>query len=228
MTLEGDLYETVEAMVQPIIKSNARRFRRQLGMTTDEAEAEARYGLMLALRKYDYNDARGGIYNFAATAVRRHFLKVWAHHRAQQRHPHLIAVDSDGKRRALPSGFVGDGDDVIDALPGLLGAPEGPLMLREGVDTAERLRAALKARLNERDQLVLECKIAPPRGLQMLMCEECVEEPTIPMIGQHLGLTKNAVDWALKRIREATVDLIASEFSELASLTVVQGYTGRR
>lgn len=232
--MERDLYEQVEGMVEPIIRSNARRFRRQLGMTMDDALQEARVGLMLALREYDYNASRGGVYNFASTAVRRHFLKKWIAHRAQARRPHVIVIDGN-KKTAVPTGFIdpeaffGSVGDFMDALPGLLGGPEDPLLAREGERTAVDLRAALEGRLNPRDRAVLECKIDPPRGLRMLMCEECATEPTIPLICRHLGLSKNAVDWALRRIREVTADLIVSDahFSELASLRVFQGYAER-
>jgi len=229
--MEQDLYGQVESLVIPIIESNAKKFHRQLNMTLDEARQEARIGLMLALREYDYNASRGGIYNYAAKAVRRHFLKVWAAFRTQSRHPHMVVIQ-DGKKKAVPVAFAEPDPwiegDFMDALPGLLGPPEAPLLLREGEDTARRLRAALEGSLSDRDRAVLECKIDPPRGLRMLMCEECATEPTIQLIGRYLGLSKNAVDWALRRIREVTADLVAEEFSELSSLAVVQGYAERQ
>lgn len=227
LDLEKDLYQQVEAMASRIIDSNAERFYRQLNMTLDEAKQEARFGLMLALREYDYNASRGGVYSFAAVAVRRHFLKAWAAYRTQRRHPHMVVVDDDGRRRAVPLSFAELGPwvegDVMDALPGSLWSPEAPQMLREGEDTARRLRAALEGYLSPKDRAVLACKIDPPRGLRMLMCEACATEPTITLIGRHLGLSKNAVDWALRRIRETAIDLITrGEFSELSSLAVVQ------
>lgn len=231
LNVQECLYEQVESMVTPIIESNAKKFHRQLNMTLDEARQEARFGLMLALREYDYNASRGGVFNFASTAVLRHFLKVWAAYRTQQRHPHMVVVDDSGNRKAVPVAFAEPDPscegDFLDALPGLLEATDGPLMLREGEGTAQRLRTALEGQLSPRDRAVLECKIDPPRGLRMLMCAECTPEPTIQLIGRHLGLSKNAVDWALRRIRETTLTLIAGEFSELSSLAVVQGYAER-
>lgn len=244
MTVSGELYREVEQLVWPVLNSNARRFRRQLNMTMEEAIQEARYGLMLALRQYDYNESHGGIYSFAAKSVRRHFLKAWMAYRTQARHPHVVIVDEMGKRKAVLQNFVdhesivadtfrvGGRNQVgsaqsrrgsfIDAIPGALGAPDADRVRRDSEETVRRLLEAIEASLSDKDRAVLQCKIDPPRGLQAIMFDECATEPTIPMICKHLGISKNAVDWAIRRIREATSTLIQRDFSEMRDLTVFQ------
>ncbi len=238
------IYRNVETMVKPILESNAKRFARQLDMTFAEALQEARYGLMLALRKYDYNDSRGGIFNFAKTAVRRHFLKVWAVQSAQSRRPHVHVVQDDGSRCTLPVPFLDQGKhynvpkslsahqyspvDFMDSFESTLSRPDAPIVEKEVSDTATAFRSALEHSLSDRDRDVLRCKIDPPRGLVMLMLDELAVEPTIPLIGRYLNLSKNEVDWAIRRIRDAALELVTRDFSDLADLAIVRSYVERR
>jgi RNA polymerase sigma factor (sigma-70 family) len=246
---DNAIYQEVEKMVTPILEGNARRFRRQLGMTDEEAMQEARFGLMLALRKYDYNDSRGGFYNFVSIAVRRHFLRTLAGARTQSRQPHLRVVDEAGKRvilrlpfaepKPLPSGQIRSRTsgqinfdslpaDFMDTIEAPMSAPDASLMEADRERAATAFQAALENALSERDRRVLRCKSDPPRGLRMLMLDELATEPTIPMIGEFLGLSKNEVDWALRRIREAALELIARDFSDLTDSAIVRGYVDRR
>jgi len=227
------IYKAVEVMVRPILQSNARKFARQLGMSYAEAIQEARFGLLLALRKYDYNDSRGGIFNFAKIAVRRHFLKVWAVQRAQARRPHVFVVAEDGKRKTLSLPFVEPSttqpvSDFMDSFEGTLSAPDAPLVEADANQTATAFQTALEGELSERDRQVLRCKFDPPRGLRMLMLDELADEPTIPLIGRYLGLSKNEVDWAVRRIRDAAIELIGRDFSDLTDLAIVRAYVERR
>lgn len=234
------IYKEVEAMVLPILRANARRFARQLGLSHDEAMQEARYGLLLGLQRYDYNDSKGGIYNFVKTVVRRHFLKVWAEYRAQSRRPHLQIIDENGKRVCLPGKFYRDrprarndrrtkprSSDFLDTLESSIPAPDAVIMELESGLRARTFQEALGQVLSERDRQVLECKCDPPRGLRMIMLDELATEPTIPMIGQFLGLSKNEIDWALRRIRDAALVLIGREFSDLTDFSVVRAYVER-
>lgn len=235
------IYIEVEAMVFPILRANARRFMRQLGLSYEEALQEARYGLLLGLQRYNYNDSKGGIYNYVKMVVWRHFLKVWAEHRAQARRPHLQIVDEDGKRVCLPMPFLRErpphrggparglpqSQDFLDTLESELAAPDAEIIASEGDLRARAFREALSGALSERDRQVLECKYEPPRGLRMLMLDELAIEPTIPMIGKYLGLSKNEIDWALRRIREAALSLIAREFSDLTDFSIVRAYVER-
>lgn len=242
------IYQKIEALVRPILESNAKKFATQLNLTYAEALQEARYGLMLALRKYDYNDSQGGIFNFFKVAVRRHFLKTWAVQKTQQRRPHVKVTNEDGKRVSLPVPFVdhdlvvisgdeamhvkrrdlGGTGDFMDTFVAPPSAPDSKLISTEAESTASALQRALANVLSERDRQVFECKYAPPRGLLMLMLDDLADEPTIPLIGRYLGLSKNEVDWALKRIREAALALIGRDFSDLADLSIVRAYAERR
>lgn len=234
------MYRQVEDMVKPIMESNARGFSRQLGLTHDEALQEARLALVMALREYDYNKSRGGIYNYAKTAVRRHFLKRWAFHRAQARRPHVVATNDDGKRVAKPVAFaeylptIRNGEsrrefegDFMDMIPAVMcPTPEAGLETAEAERTAGDFLKALEDALTERDREVLRCKYDPPRGLRMLMLDELTDEPTIPLIGRYLNLSKNEVDWAIRRIRATALQVIASEFSDLTDFSIVRSYVG--
>jgi hypothetical protein len=243
-----EIYRKAEGIVRPILESNAKRFARQLDMTYPEALQEARYGLVLALRRYDYNASKGGIFNFVKVAVRRHFLKLWAEYRTQARRPHVQVTSEDGKRMSLPVPFVehrvegrgvifSDGGvgghrmtgDFMDSFESaLLELPDATLIESEACTTTSAFQVALENALSERDREVLRCKHDPPRGLVMLMLDDLATEPTIPLIGRYLGLSKNEVDWALRRIREAALSLIGRDFSELTDLSVVRAYVERR
>jgi hypothetical protein len=242
------IYQGVEKLVRPILESNARRFERQLNLTREEALQEARLGLICALAKYDYNASRGGIYNFAKIAVRRHFLKEWAKYRTQCRLPHLI-VEKDGKREPLWLPFEepklmrenwrgGSNNkiarnthagppDFLDLIESPVSAPDASLAEADEERTASAFQVQLAGVLSERDRHVLECKSNPPRGLRMLMLDELATEPTIPLICRFLGLSKNEVDWALRRIREAALELISRDFSDLTDSTIVRTYVDR-
>lgn len=234
------IYRDVEAMVRPILESNAKRFATQFNMTYAEALQEARFGLMLALRRYDYNNSRGGIFNYVKTAVRRHFLKKWAVERTQARRPHVQVVSEDGKRVSLPVPFVQPSDrpsrllfnpnqsDFMDSFESPLSAPDSVRECADAEQVASDFQIALEGALSERDLQVLRCKSNPPRALRMLMLDELTDEATIPLIGRYLGLSKNEVDWALRRIREAALALIGRDFSDLADRSVVRAYAERR
>lgn len=236
MNDDDAIYRQVEEMVKPIVESNARRFAQQLGMTIDEARQEARYGLMEALREYNYNSARGGIYNYVKTAVRRHFLKLWATARAQKRRPHVFTIDDKtGRRVAKAVPFADhstrpDDADFMDTLVSPIDQFPAADVLIEQEDRRLASLAFMKAledALAPRDLEVLRCKYNPPRGLRMLMLDELAIEPTIPLIGKHLHLSKNEVDWALRRIREKALELlVAEEFSDLGDLSLVRPHGG--
>jgi hypothetical protein len=98
----------------------------------------------------------------------------------------------------------------------------------EAGDVATAFQTALEDTLSERDRQVLRCKSDPPRGLKMLMLDELTTEPTIPLIGRYLGLSKNEVDWAIRRIRDAAIALLGHDFSDLADLAIVRAYVERR
>jgi RNA polymerase sigma factor (sigma-70 family) len=242
MDYQDAIYRKAEAMVRPILESNAKRFARQLDMTYAESLQEARYGLVLALREYDYNASKGGIFNFVKVAVRRHFLKAWAVHRTQARRPHVQVTAEDGKRVSLPVPFVTDSvqgrdvfrstgagaSDFMDSFESALSAPDSMLIEIDENTTTSAFQAALENALSERDRQVLLCKHDPPRGLRMLMLDDLTDEPTIPLIGRYLGLSKNEVDWALRRIREAALSLMGRDFSDLTDLSIVRAYVERR
>lgn len=232
MDYQDEIYRKAEALVRPILESNAKRFARQLDMTYAEALQEARYGLALALREYNYNASKGGIFNFVKTSVRRHFLKAWAVHGTQGRRPHVQVTDDEGKRTSLPVPFVEPPvraqGDFMDSFESVLLAPDAMLIESEASVTTSAFQTALENALSDRDRDVLRCKCDPPRGLRMLMLDDLLDEPTIPLIGRYLGLSKNEVDWALRRIREAAIALMGRDFSDLTELSIVRAYVERR
>lgn len=217
-------YADVERLCKKTVVGNAKRFAKQLGMTEDEALAEARYALFLAMRSYDYNQSGGGLFLYVSRSIRRHFLNAWAHKRAQRRNPTVPVRDGERQRyetvTAPPvmerQGDVWDFEAFLERHSSRASdAPDARLADEEGGDTVRRILEALRGVLRAEDMAILECRVDPPQELRMLMCDEMAEEPTIVMIGKHLGLSKNSVDWSLKRIRRQAKRLIAREFSEL-------------
>jgi hypothetical protein len=150
---------------------------------------------------------------------------MWVGSRRQIRHPHAVVVDEAGMKKMVPVSFIVDKEDADgdfwDFVSGSV--PQGSVV-NEFEGLSDRLQTALMDRLSECDLNVLMCRIDPPRGLRMIMCDHCAKEPTILMIGEHLGIGKNGVDWALRRIRSTAMDLISRQFSELADFPVVKGY----
>lgn len=221
MSVENDLYNQVEMMVQPIIQSNAKKFYITLSLSFDEAVQEARIALMIALRKYDYNASGGGIYNFASTSVRRHFLKMVAAKRAQKRTPHM-KVSEEGVSSTYY--FYNEKLPQEGLLSGDTPTPEQNNIYQDSKVVANELEKALMNALDEREKNVFQCKINPSRELRMLMVEECEQSPTIPTIGKHLSLSKNAIDWSIKKIKETAVIVIQTRFSDLTDNEVVRYY----
>lgn len=224
---EGQLFDQVERMVRPIIVSNAGRFRKQLGMTKDEAIQEARIALMLALRQYDYNDSRGGIYRFVQTSVRHHFTNRLAAHRRLKHTPHVVAVEG-GKRTVTRVGFEcpaaeDDESDFIASIPAPVSPSDG--LVDDGGQMIQDFHGRLTGALAPLERNVLKCKTDPPADIRMMMIDEGSEEPTVRMIGAFLGLTRNQIDWSTKRIREVASRLVRQrEFSDLAVTAVVSSY----
>lgn len=227
--MNDEMFQQIEAMVQPIIMSNATRFARKLDMTVDDAKQEARIALLLAFQKYDYNDSRGGIFNFAARSVRNYFLKQFYARKAQMRVPHVVYRDGDGQRKVSKMNAesfetISPGDFVALCKRTTL-TPEDELQAVDQEARVRELRIRLMNNLGPREKLVFECREDPPSGLLTLMFDECETQPTIPLIAKHLGLSKNAVDWSISKIRRTYVRLVESEdFSDICERAVVRGH----
>lgn len=228
---QDDIFDQIEAAVAPILESNAKRFFNQLGMTRDAARNEARYGLLVALRNYDYNDSKGGIYNFASTSLRLHFLALLRKSRRAKRVPHVVDTGKGG-RLVLRMALLGDepstdssGGGVLESLSDPAHAPDTRRVWQDSEIAARTLHAALMGVLGPREIDVLACRMDPPRALRMIMFEECQERPTMPVVCRYLGLSRNQADWALRKIRHETVRLIREgDFSGMEAHDLVRSY----
>lgn len=225
--IDNLLYSQIESIVSPIIDSNASRYHRSLEMTVEEAKQEARIALMFGLGKYDYNDSRGGVCVFADRVIRNHFLKLVKANNTHIRSPN-VCDRSDGRLRRIrvkPSN--------VSSEYGLFAVenrtPERQILEKDSQRVVEMFHNVLESNLTDRDRKVFRCKTDPPRGLRIIMIEECRPKPTIPMIGKHLGMSKNSVDWSIKRIRQTAIGIIRSEpqFSELIDFEVVKSCDDR-
>lgn len=233
IAIEASLFADVEKITSPIVESVVRLFATQLDVSPEDVRQEARIALLKALRKYDYNASAGGMLMFFRKSIRRRLLHSLVHSRRQLRHPH-VRIEEGGKRVSKPVPFEQpsawltrrhhdasnpqDEHSGCDWMDGFASPDEDPEMLllrKEEESTVDRMRRRLERTLDARERDVLRCKINPPRGLQLIMCEDFAEEPSLSMICKHLQLTKNMVDVAMRRIREqAREQVFAADVAE--------------
>jgi RNA polymerase sigma factor (sigma-70 family) len=215
------IFKDVLAVVDPIIWSEAKRFLRSLSaglaLSLDDIVQEGRIALMGALPHYDYDKSRGGIRSFVRRTVRNAFCALNYAARAQRRQPRTVVEDEDGTQRhvRLPVESIEASEGRIDPED----AGEGPEQLAIIGEMEERinvLRLRLLVELDDRERAVFECQALPSDEFLSWLSGQNIQRPTIEVIGWYLGLTKNEVDWSVKKIKGLFTSILEEdEYSDL-------------
>jgi len=235
--VDHELYSDIERELMPIIRSAARRFAPGLGIGVEDAVQEGRLALMLALKGYDYNLSKGGIYNFARKAVRNAMCGL------------LYSATTLGR---CPRVVMEEGGElvVVKMWPTLMDAPEvhpdreaktpeEMVIESEFADKIRVLRMRLVNRLNPFQRKVLGCISRNNIRFETFLRNRDEPEATHALIGEWLGMgvveegaklasasrqkQKNAVDWAVHKIKRHFTILMEDEFSDIVEEAIQAG-----
>lgn len=219
--LDPDLYRDVEREVMPIIRGAAGAFARRLGVDVEDAIQEGRMALLYALSKYDYNLSKGGIFNYARTAVRQSMFGLLYAATTQSRRPHIV-IEEDGELKMVRSWPVLMGDFELEANEATRD-PEREAMDAEMIEALGRLKMRLVRRLNPFQLKVFAClSNQDPSFLVYLRNIQCAEERNA-QIADYLGTGKNHVDWAVHQIKHHFTELAEKQFSDLVKDAIQEG-----
>jgi DNA-directed RNA polymerase specialized sigma24 family protein len=223
--IDSALYADVEKEVMPIIKAAAERFARSLGVGVEDAIQEGRIALLQALESYDYNQSRGGIYNFARTIVRNAMCGLLYTETTRSRCPHLVAeVDGETKVvRMRPTSLEFHMEEFGALVDDDSRTPEDEAIESQIKSKLRRLKMQLVNRLNHRQLAVFNCIAHPQPEFTSYLRNVGAMELTHVLVGEYLGIDKNSVDWSVHQIKRHFTALVESEFSELVDAAIEAG-----
>jgi RNA polymerase sigma factor (sigma-70 family) len=250
--IERDIYEELEAPLLPMVRSLSVRFAGTLGIGHDDAFQEARMALWEAFQGYDYNKSRGGVFRFARAAVHNAFCALLYKATTQTRTPHTVYEDETGRTHVAKHRLASLDDISLGSTPQVYPSPEQGAQTQEIGARVRVLRMRLYRSLTERERKIFRCKAQPSERFMLFLRNvggsgltrrkfvvpgryasaskrprevgQMSAEPTNPQIAKFLGITKNAVDWSLHRIRRRFVELAElPEFSGLVEEIVEEG-----
>lgn len=222
------LYQELEPAIMPIVRSMAERFHRSLGISVEDAVQEARLELVTALRSYDYNRSRGGVYSYARRSVERAMLGLLYSATSRGRMPYIPVIDDvTGEVRLvrrwptlLEPGVMENMAEMDDFTPERA-AEEAEMMGRLQV-----LKMRLVNSLTDREQAIFSCLAHPSDEFGTFLRNIGVpasEDPTNVHIARFLGVTKNAVDWSIHKIKRQFTRLAEAEFSDVIQSALEEG-----
>lgn len=221
------LYVEAERAVMPVIRAQANRFHRSIGIGVDDAVQEGRVAFMEAMREYDYNKARGGLHAYCSIVVRNAFFALLYKATTQTRMPHTVYDDDEGNTQVVRHPMASLDAIAIEQSDAEMPSPAACLLELEADSRAKALRMRLVNGLSERERRVFECKSQPTEAFLIYLRNlgiEDVETATNEHIGRFLGLSKNSVDWSLHKIRRRFVKIAeTAEFIDLVQEQIEQG-----
>jgi len=221
-----DIYADLERPLMPMVRTLSAQFAPALGIGIDDAFQEARLALWEAFQGYDYNRSRGGVRSFARVAVRNAFCALLYKATTQTRNPHTVYEDEMGRQHVAKHRLASLDDISPASTPQVFPDPEEGAKYHEIGDRVRVLRMRLYRSLSDRERQVFRCRAQPSERFLLYLRNIGAEtpEPTNVQIAEFLGLSKNAVDWSLHKIRKRFVDIAEEpEFSELVEGLVEDG-----
>lgn len=209
----------------PIVRSTAERFHRSLGLSVEDAVQEGRLALVAALRSYDYNRSRGGIYNYVRKSVERAMLGLLYKATSRGRMPAIPVVDeATGEIRLVRRWPTLLEPGVMENLPELAElTPERGAEEAEMVGRLQVLKMRLVNSLSTREQAIFSCFAHPTDEFSTFLRNVGAEEITNVEIAKFLGMSKNSVDWSIHKIKHAFTKLAEAEFSDVIEVAVQEG-----
>lgn len=233
--IDPQLYADVEREVMPIIRGAARRFAPGIGIPMEDAIQEGRMALMLALKGYDYNSSHGGIYNFARKVVRNAMCGLLYTATTQSRCPRLV-VEEDGELvvvKMWPT-LTDTPEEHADVETK---SPEDTVIEAQFTDKMRVLRMRLVNQLNPFQLRVFSCLSRNDMAFEAFLRNrhqgKGEPEVTHALIGEWLGMAtgegsnqqknKNAVDWAVHKIKGHFTRLMEAEFSDIVNEALQAG-----
>lgn len=219
--IDHDLYADIEREVMPIIRSAARRFAPGLGIGVEDAVQEGRLALMVGLKGYDYNQSKGGIYNYARAIVRNAMCGLLYSATIPSRCPRVVVEENGELVLVKMRPTLTDEPEIHTDEEAK--SPEDLVIESEFHDKLRVLRMRLVNSLNPFQREVLGCISRTNMMFETFLRNREETEPTNALIGEWLGgeskasrqKQKNTVDWAVHKIKRQFTILMEAEFSEI-------------
>ncbi len=210
--IDHELYQDIERECMPIIRSAASSFARKLGVGVEDAIQDGRLALLIALKEYDYNASKGGIYNYARTAVKNAMCGLLYAATTKGRCPHFV-IEEDGEPKTVRNypEVMGDFNAFANDAPD----PEALAVESEVAEKLRELKMQLMNKLNQRQLDVFACLFHHKVEFEMFLRNRAESDVTHELIAEFLDVTKNSVDWSVHQIKRHFTALVEDKFSDI-------------
>lgn len=208
-------------MMPIIVKKAASVQRWSPYVDHEDLVQEGRITLLRCLISYDENREGGNLKKYVARSLDNCYHDLFWNAVAQCRMPRSFVRGLDGEWTQVKSPVLSLDQMFID-IPGAAQTPHDAMETSLLDSEARRFRMKLLNMLTGKDKSVFEAKFNPSTSM-LKMCdnlgydldEECPEVPNV-IVAKHLGITKNAVDHSMYKIRRAFTKLVKDvDFSDL-------------
>ena len=229
----AELYPEIERRVMGFIKKRSFDVSSRVPtIDIDDAIQEGRLALLSALIKFDFNKSKGKLESYVGRVLINTYYCMMYEAMTKSRVPHVMVQDEDGNwidKPRFPISFEcmvnpsDDGDAIAYEPPSDYEDPEQYVLRRQLGDMKMRMINKLKDGSHGFEQAVFTLKVNPtPEFLTSLENQGInIEAPdfqvTSDMIGKFLGKNKNAVDWAMHKIKKMFTEMAKfdDDFSDL-------------
>jgi len=225
--IDQGIYADLERSLLPMVRSLSYRFANQFGVDGDDIFQEMRIALWEGFKDYDYNRSYGNVRRFAQVVIKKALCSQAYKATTRVRNPHTVFEDESGEAKTVRHPLASLEDIHVATDEEGNPNPEESVCLKELGEKAGRLRMRLFRSLRGRERQVFKCKFQPSEQFLLYLrnvAEDGDDEPTNVRVAEFLGITKNAIDWSLHKIRRRFVELAEEpEFSALIADIVKDG-----
>jgi RNA polymerase sigma factor (sigma-70 family) len=208
------IFKDVERALKPVLIHHAKKISQALGTPLDESLQEIRIALFESLSGYDYNRSHGKMHRYVDRVLRNSALSIIYQMTTQTRVPHVIYT-VDGEQKIMRQRHLTSLDEIVDCDVDPSHTPAEVLEDSQTEDRRRVLKMRLMNKLSDRERQVFDCLCHPPEAFLVFLQNVEAETATHELIGEYMGLSKNAVDWALKMVRKKFTKIAESEFVDL-------------
>jgi hypothetical protein len=245
----NEVYPEIERKLYPYIWKRSKRISSMLpGIELDDAIQEGRLALLSALAKFDFNKNKGKLESYVGRVLINTYHCMVYEALTQSKVPHVMAQDEHGnwvKRPRFPISLDAmlspDDDEVCSFEPKdeKWVSPVQEIVHHQLKLDVGKFTMKMYNTLTGIEREVFRCKVHPPTELLRMLYNDDVEfvykddsgkyvlEPgfqvTNRQIAKWLPIDKNAVDWAMHKVKKLFTELAKfdEDFSDLFDDVVI-------
>lgn len=204
--IQRELYAALEARMMPVIRRKAQRVRGVVDL--DEAVQQGRLTVLKAMASFDINRGHGALDHYVGTCLDNTFSQIFNRANTEGRMPRVPVRDGAQwvRVRKAPVSLRPEIHDT----PSDEAGPDADVLTAESEDRVRKFRVRMVTKLKGNDRAVFMAKVCPSPDLLLLvrnLGDDEEEPPSNVAISKHLGISKNAVDYSLAKIRQLATEM---------------------